>query len=116
LIKKQSAIQKSAKNKPKEQANFNQHKPKNKQPASLQKNAQIHKKTSPNSRENRKGGNTGVDVAGYKIEMAWGANGPYFGRAAEVERTGRCQAKFLTSAKFLTFYCFSVISLLRIKK
>jgi len=31
--KKQSAIQKSAKNKPKKQANFNQ----NKQPASLQK-------------------------------------------------------------------------------
>ena len=38
--KKQSAIQKSAKNK----ANFNQNKPKNKQPASLQKNPQIHKK------------------------------------------------------------------------
>jgi len=37
LQKKQSAIQKSAKNKPKKQANYNQHKPKNKQPASLQK-------------------------------------------------------------------------------
>jgi len=31
-------------------------------------------------------------------------------------RLSRCQAKFLTSAKFLTCYCFSVISLLRIKK
>jgi len=43
-------MQKSAKHKPKKQANFNQNKPKNKQPASLQKNPQIHKKTSPNSR------------------------------------------------------------------
>jgi len=43
-MKKQSAIQKSAKNKPKKEANFNQNKPKNKQPASLQKNLQIHKK------------------------------------------------------------------------
>jgi len=33
------------------QANFNQNKHKNKQPASLQKNPQIHKKTSPNSRK-----------------------------------------------------------------
>jgi len=30
--------------------------------------------------------------------------------------TGRCQAKFLTSAKFLTCYCYSVILLLRIHK
>ena len=29
--------------------------------------------------------------------------------------SSQCQAKFLTSAKFLTCYCFSVISLLRIK-
>ena len=43
-------MQKSAKHKPKKQANFNQNKPKNKQPASLQKKPQIHKKTSPNSR------------------------------------------------------------------
>jgi len=35
--KKQSAKQKSAKHKPKKQANFNQNKPKNKQPASLKK-------------------------------------------------------------------------------
>jgi len=28
----------------------------------------------------------------------------------------RCQAKFLTSAKFLTCYCFWVILLVRIKK
>jgi len=27
-----------------------------------------------------------------------------------------CQAKFLTSAKFLTCYCYSVILLLRIEK
>jgi len=27
----------------------------------------------------------------------------------------RCQAKFLTSAKFLTFFCFSVILLIKIK-
>ena len=39
-------------------ANFNQNKPKNKQPVSLWKK-QIHKKTSPNSRENRKVNNTG---------------------------------------------------------
>jgi len=38
------------------QANFKQNKPKNKQPASLQKNPHIHKKTSPNSREKRKVG------------------------------------------------------------
>jgi len=44
LIKKQSAIQKSAKNKSKKQGNLNQNKPRNKQPASLQKNLQIHKK------------------------------------------------------------------------
>jgi len=42
--KKQPAKQKSAKNKPKKQANFNSNKPKNKQPASLQKNPQLHKK------------------------------------------------------------------------
>jgi len=44
----------------KKQANFNQNKPKNKQPASLQKNLQVqlHKKTSPNSGEIRKVGNT----------------------------------------------------------
>ena len=47
------------KNKPKKQANFNLNKPKNKQPASLQKKQQTHKKTSPNSQENRKVGNTG---------------------------------------------------------
>jgi len=46
------------KNKPKNQANSNQNKPKNKQLARLQKKPQIHKKTSPNSRENRKVGNT----------------------------------------------------------
>jgi len=57
--KKQCAIQKSAKNKPKKQANCNLNKPKNKQPASLQKKQQTHKKTSPNSQENRKVGNTG---------------------------------------------------------
>ena len=28
----------------------------------------------------------------------------------------RCQAKFLTSAKFLTCYCFSVILIHRVKK
>jgi len=28
----------------------------------------------------------------------------------------RCQAKFLTSAKFLTCYCFSVILLLRVRE
>ena len=32
------------------------------------------------------------------------------------EKRTRCQAKFLTSAKFLTCCCFSVILLLRIKK
>jgi len=37
----------------KKTSNFNQNKPKNKQPASLHKKPQIHKKTSPNSRENR---------------------------------------------------------------
>jgi len=37
LTKKQSALENSAKNKPKKQANFNQNKPKNKQPASIQK-------------------------------------------------------------------------------
>ena len=31
-------------------------------------------------------------------------------------RSARCQAKFLTSAKFLTYYCLSVILLLRAKK
>jgi len=43
LTKKQSAIQKSVKNKPKKQATFNQNKPKNKQPGSLKK-TQTHKK------------------------------------------------------------------------
>jgi len=57
---KQSAKQKSAKNKPKKRAKFSENKPKNKQPASLQENQQIHKKTSPNWRENRKVGNTVV--------------------------------------------------------
>jgi len=52
--KKQSTKQKSGKNKPKKQANFIYNKPKNKQPASLHKNPQLHKKTSPISRENRK--------------------------------------------------------------
>jgi len=42
------------------QANFNQNKHKNKQLASLKKKPQIHRKTSPNSWENRKVGNTGV--------------------------------------------------------
>jgi len=46
------------KNKPKKQANFNQNMPKNKQAASLQKSRKSTKKTSPNSRENRKVGNT----------------------------------------------------------
>ena len=41
----------------KKQVNFSKNKPKNKQPASLQKNLQLHKKTSPNSQENRKVGN-----------------------------------------------------------
>jgi len=58
LTKKQSAIQKSAKNKPKKQANFNQYKPKNKQPANLQKKTSNSQKTGPNSRENRNVGNT----------------------------------------------------------
>jgi len=51
-----------------------------------------------------------------------------FGASGEVSRFGvgpsaivaqsgvNCQAIFLTSAKFLTWYCFSVILLLRIKK
>jgi len=56
--KKQSALQKSAKNKPKKQENFNQNKSKNKQSASLKKN-ENPQKTDPNSRENRKVGNTG---------------------------------------------------------
>ena len=46
----------------KKQANFNQKKPKNKQPASLQKKPQIHQKTSPNLWENRKVSNTGVAI------------------------------------------------------
>jgi len=47
LTKKQSAIQKPAKNKPQKQSNFNQNKPKNKQPASLQKKQpQIHGKNA----------------------------------------------------------------------
>jgi len=58
LKKKQSAKHKSAKKKPKEQANINRNKPKEKQPASLQKTPQLHKKTSANSRENRNVGNT----------------------------------------------------------
>jgi len=37
-------LQTSAKNKPKKRVNFNQDKPKNKQPESLQKTPQIHKK------------------------------------------------------------------------
>jgi len=40
---------------------FQLNKPKNKEPASLHKNPQLHEKTSPNSRENRKVGNTGTD-------------------------------------------------------
>ena len=40
------------------QANFNQHKPKNKQPANLQKKTSNSQKTGPNSRENRNVGNT----------------------------------------------------------
>jgi len=44
---KQSAKQKSAKNKPKKRAKFSENKPKNKQPASLQENQQIHKKNKP---------------------------------------------------------------------
>ena len=46
--KKQSAKKKSVKNKPKKQANFNENKPNNKQPTSLQTNPQLHKNTSPN--------------------------------------------------------------------
>jgi len=42
-MKKQSAIQKFATNKPKEQANFNQNNPKKKQPASLKKTANPQK-------------------------------------------------------------------------
>jgi len=54
----QSTKQKSAKSKPRKQPNVNQIKPKNKQPASLLKKRQLHMKTSPNSRESRKVGNT----------------------------------------------------------
>jgi len=32
------------------------------------------------------------------------------------QRWDRCQAKFLTSAKFLTYYCFSAILPLRAKE
>jgi len=46
-------MQKSAKNKLKKQANFNQ----NKQPCKSSKKNTIHKKSSPNLRENRKVGN-----------------------------------------------------------
>jgi len=53
--KKQSEICKKQAQKP---SKFQLNKPKNKQPASLQKNPQLHKNTSPNSRENRKLGNT----------------------------------------------------------
>jgi len=42
----------------KKQANINWNKPKEKQPASSKKKTQLHKKTSPNSRENRNVGNT----------------------------------------------------------
>jgi len=45
----------------KKQANFNWNKPKNKQPASLQKNLQLHKKSS-NSRENSKVSNTATNT------------------------------------------------------
>ena len=57
--KKQSAKEKSAKNKPKKQANFNSNKPKNKQPAIPPKYRKSTKKAYPNSRENRKVGDTG---------------------------------------------------------
>jgi len=57
ICKKQNCITEICK----KQANFNQNKPKTKQPASLQKNPQTHKKASPNSQENRKVGNTGVN-------------------------------------------------------
>jgi len=33
-----------------------------------------------------------------------------------LDARSRCQAKFLTSAKFLTFYCLSVLFLLRVKE
>ena len=56
--KKQYAIQKSAKNKPKNKQIFDQHKPKNKQPANLQRKTSNSQKTGPNSRENRNVGNT----------------------------------------------------------
>ena len=59
---KQYAIQKSAKNKPKKQENFNQNKPKKQATWKSSKQMQIHKKTSPILRENckMKVGNTGV--------------------------------------------------------
>jgi len=47
LTKKTTAIQKPVKIKPKKRENFNQNKPKNKQPAGLQKSANPEKK-SPN--------------------------------------------------------------------
>ena len=68
--RKQSAIQKSTKNKPKKQANFSQNKPQNKHPASLQKTPQIHKKTNPNSREKRNVGNTDIGLPDYGRERS----------------------------------------------
>jgi len=44
LIKKLSTVEKSAKNKPKKQANFNQNEPKKKQPASQKNNPKSTKK------------------------------------------------------------------------
>jgi len=86
--KKQSAKQKCAKNKPKKQANFIYNKPKNKQPASLQKNPQLRKKTSPISRENRKVDNTG--------------------QAATVIRQRREAINISASMK--TSYCYDIVT------
>jgi len=58
----------------------------------------------------------------YLIRLSFFQNPVQFGSCSEVQNPvgsqsgDRCQAKFLTSAKFLTCYCFSVILLLRIKK
>ena len=51
FLKKQSAKRKSFK-----------YRPKNKQPASLHKIPQLHKKNKPNSKENRKFGNTDLSL------------------------------------------------------
>ena len=66
-LKEQNAIQfekkairktESCKKQAQKARKFQLKQPKNKQPASLQKNPQLHKKTSPNSREKRNVANT----------------------------------------------------------